>query len=125
MAGFALAVKHSVSFIITNGIGNLISFLGKTSIAAGNAFISYLILSEAKSFQGKIDNIWVPVAIIFALSYIMGAVFMSVYSITSLTLLQCLYADADLQSQKRMSVFKNSNRPKEMTDIVLAISKDS
>lgn len=45
MAGFVLALKHSSSFVITNGIGSMIGFIGKITIATGNTFIGYLLIT--------------------------------------------------------------------------------
>jgi hypothetical protein len=53
----------------------------------------------------------------------MAAVFMSVYSMTSLTLLQCLYADVDICNQLGNDKFTNKQRPKEMHSVVNMLRK--
>lgn len=65
-----------------------------------------------------------PLVVVFLLSYLMAAIFMSVYAITSLTLLQCLYADVDLCKQYGADVYEAKQRPKEMAYIVKILRKD-
>lgn len=50
MSGFALAIKHSVSFIITNGIGYFLNILGKLAIACANTGVGYLILTKVPKY---------------------------------------------------------------------------
>lgn len=96
MNAFSLALKHSGSFLVTNGIGSLISFLGKISIAVANSLVCYLLMTQVESIADTIDNPLVPLIVVFLISYLVAVVFMSVYSTTSLTILQCLYADVDI-----------------------------
>lgn len=45
MAAFVLALKNSASFVITNGIGTLIQFLGKLGISVGNTLVGYVMVT--------------------------------------------------------------------------------
>jgi choline transporter-like protein 2/4/5 len=54
MAAFVLALKNSGSFVITNGIGALIGFLGKITITAGNVFIGYLMLTNISGLKDEL-----------------------------------------------------------------------
>lgn len=96
MAAFVLALKNMATFVITNGVGSLIMFLGKLSISFVNTFIGYLLITHIESFEDDIDNPIPVLAIIFLISYMMSSVFMGLYDTTSLTILQCLYADVDI-----------------------------
>ena len=88
LSACALALKNSATFVITNGIGYLLSFLGKMSIAVGNTCIGYLIINQSLNLQSQqLSSLVGPLALIFIVSYLLGAVFMNVYQITSLTLL--------------------------------------
>ena len=123
LAAFVLALKHSGSFLITNGVGSLITFLGKMTISVGNCLIAYLMLTKAESISSLIGNPFPPLIVVFALSYVMGSVFMSVYSISSLTLLQCLYADVDICDQLGREKFSSKYRPREMESVVYLIRR--
>lgn len=96
IAAFTLALKNSATFLITNGIGGLIRFLGRIAICIANTFIGYLIINYDTELKEDIDNPIVILAVIFLISWTLATVFMEVYSITSLAILQCLYADVDI-----------------------------
>lgn len=124
MAAFILALKNSSSFIITNGVGYLIQLLGKLSISVGNLLLAYVMLTQLDGVAAGAQSPFPPLIIVFAISYIMASIFMSVYSITSLTLLQCLYADVDLCKQAGSDIWESKQRPTEMRSIVNKLRKD-
>jgi len=121
MAAFALALKHSASFVITNGIGTLICFLGKLTISIVNTLFGYFMLEYILKLD--INSPIIPLTVMFLLSYIMAAQVMSVYQITSLTILQCLYADVDICNQKHLDEYESRYRPKEMEEVVNMLKK--
>jgi len=123
MAAFVLALKHSSTFFITNGIGTLIMLLGKLTISVGNTVIGYLMVTNIKSINSELESPIPPLFVIFVISYLMASVFMSVYYVTSLTVLQCLYVDVDICNQKEVNQFKSQNRPVEMEDIIGTLRK--
>jgi len=96
MAAFVLALKNLATFTITNGIGGLIFFLGKMTISMINTLIGYLLITNIESFKEDIDNPLPVLVVIFVISLSMSSVFMNLYDTTSLTVLQCLYADIDI-----------------------------
>jgi hypothetical protein len=126
MASFTLALKHSGSFIITNGIGMMISLLGKMTIAVANTLIGYLIIRETIPVkENGYETPFLPLIVIFVYSYIMATIFMSVYSTTSLCILQCLYADIDMLDTDSEDKFDSRHRPIEMEPIVMMLKKSS
>ena len=123
MEAFALALKNAGSFVITNGIGYLITFLGKLMIAVGNSVIGYLFLTMLPSIKDDIASPISPLIVVAAISYVMAAIFMSIFGTTSLTLLQCLYADVDICKQRQYDEFSSKYRPREMEAIVARLRK--
>ena len=99
-------------------MGMLLEFLAKVTIAIGNAGVGYLMLTEVDQFKNKTDNPWLPIVVIFIISYVMAVMFMSIFSVTSMTLLQCLYVDFDFVKHKGLYYYQNENRPREMMRIV-------
>lgn len=95
MSAFVLALKNAGSFFITNGIGSLIHLIGKGSIIVGNVFIGFFILRFFPEFSELSSPIG-PLVIVGIMSFLLSNVFMEVFSITSLTVLQCLYTDVDI-----------------------------
>lgn len=124
MAAFILALKNSSSFIITNGIGYLIQLLGKLSITTGNVLIAYIMLTQLEGVSAGAQSPFPPLLIVAVVSYVMASIFMSVYAITSLTLLQCLYADVDLCKQAGEDIWQYKQRPVIMNGIVNRLRKD-
>jgi len=96
MAAFILALKQSGSFVIANGVGTLITFLGKATISITNTAIGYVVINNVAEFKEDIDQPVPFLALIFIMSYMMATTFMDVYSGISLAILQCLYADVDI-----------------------------
>jgi len=87
MAAFILALKNSGSFLITNGVGTLISFLGKSTISISNTAIGYIVISNVKEFKEDIDQPIPFLGLIFLMSFMMATTFMDVYSGISLAIL--------------------------------------
>ena len=101
-AGQALTLnkRHAADYVVIDGMGMLLEFLAKVTIAIGNAGVGYLMLTEVDQFKNKTDNPWLPILVIFIISYVMAVMFMSIFSVTSMTLLQCLYVDFDFVKHK-------------------------
>lgn len=56
-------------------------------------------------------------------SYVVAHVFAGLSDITSVTLLQCLYADMDICKQLSRDEYEGTHRPKEMAHIVKCLKK--
>lgn len=95
-SAYSLALKNSATFTITNGIGGVMRLLGRFSICITNTFIGYIIISNVEDLRQTIDNPVVILAAIGLISFLMSSVFMDVYALVSLTILQCLYVDVDI-----------------------------
>lgn len=87
----ALSMKHVKEYRIIDGMGGLLEFLGKMTISLTNTGIAYLILMLAKKYttdaSSAMDDPLEVLCIVFVISYIMAYMFMSIFSITSMTLL--------------------------------------
>jgi len=51
MNAFVLALKNAASFTLTNGIGNLIAFLGKVFIALANTVVAYFMITSTNTIK--------------------------------------------------------------------------
>jgi len=123
MQAFILALKNATSFFITNGIGNFIYFLGKTTISLTNTAIGYLLITYIPDFEEDIDSPMPFLMLIYIMSYMMATTFMEVYAGVSLAILQCLYADIDICNQLGKVPMDNANRPEEMNYVVELLAK--
>lgn len=107
ISGFTLALKNAGTFMIVDGIGTLIRFLGRMTICITNTTFGYLLITYESTLKEDIDNPIVILCLIFLLSWALASVFMEVYSIVSLAILQCLYADVDICNQNREDPMNN------------------
>ena len=123
MSAFVLALKNASSFFITNGIGSLIHLLGKGCIIVANIFVGFIMLRFFPEFENGLGSPIAPLAVVGLMSFMLSNVFMGVFSITSLTILQCLYTDVDICNQHKEDPMNNANRPIEMESIVQMIKK--
>lgn len=80
-------LKHADKFMLVSGIGNIFMFLGKMSIASLTAFVGFVIMEKWPEIETKLDSPMAPTIVIFMIAYVVGAVFISVYSISADTIL--------------------------------------
>lgn len=83
MNAFILILKHADKFLLVGGIGNIFMFLGKMSIASITAFVGFIIMEKWAVIKEQLDSPMAPTLVIFAIAYVVGAVFISVYSISA------------------------------------------
>lgn len=86
LTAFVLALKNAASFLITNGIGSIIHILGKATIVTLNVFFAFLMIRWFPQFS-DVDAPIGPLAVVAIFSFFLANVFISVFSITSLTIL--------------------------------------
>ena len=87
MNAFILMLKHSSKFVLLSGIGNVFIILGKMTIASITTLFGFILLENIKDIEEALDSPIVPLAIIFMISYVVGAVFVSVFSTSANTIL--------------------------------------
>ena len=97
MNAFILALKHHGVFGLTIGIGGVIEFIGKVTIAAANTLIAFIwIYYKINETEEIISDPVTPLIVVFEISYLIAKAFMDVYQTISLTILQCIYTDVDI-----------------------------
>ena len=101
-------------------------FLGKVFISMLNTLICYIILKSWKSIDDKINSPIAPMGAVYVLSYIIASIFMSVYAITSISLLQCFLTDVELSKKEKDGTLDGKDgkhRPKELDALVTALTR--
>lgn len=122
MNGFLLLIKHAGKFTLVAGIGNIFMVLGKMSIAALTTLMGFLIMENWDEIEETLDSPALPLAIIFMIAYFVGAVFISVFSTSANTILQCFLVDLDLSEQEGRSGAKH--RPPALESFVYIAKRD-
>lgn len=87
MNSFILMLKHAGKFTLVSGIGNIFIILGKMTIASLTTLIGFLIMENWVEIKEALDSPLIPLLVIFMISYVVAAVFVSVFATTSNTIL--------------------------------------
>ena len=86
-------------------------FLGKAVIVTSSGFIGYVIIMNS-SLADDVYSPILPVVVIVAIAYLIGSIFLSVYSFASLAILHCFLLDEEIQGNhcpKSLMEFKKVN----------------
>jgi len=81
-------------------VGEIIMFLGKLMIASGTTLGFYFAITYISSIKTNILQPIYLLILVFIMSFAVGILFMSVYSIAMDTILQCFIVDESNQKDK-------------------------
>ena len=62
--------------------------------------MGYMILQESAETKDVVTSPVAPLIVVFCISYLIASIFMGVYTIVSITVLQCMYTDIDICDQE-------------------------
>jgi choline transporter-like protein 2/4/5 len=91
-------------------------FLGRLFIIAVTAIGCYVMLEQWPYFRDRISSPYFPCIVAGFIGYLVGAIFMSVFSFASDTILQCYLLDEELSAEGKGR--PESNRPPIMNDFI-------
>lgn len=91
-----MILKNMARFGAATGIGFIFNVLGVAFIMSANALFVYAGLHYVDAWKGLAAS-WIAPCIVGALQgFLIGAMFMSVFSFSSDTILQCFLVDEEL-----------------------------
>jgi len=101
---FCTAAKNAFETIWANagrysllsGFGGILTFIGKLFITALTVMISYLVFTKTQYYMDNLISPVAPSILIFVISYCVGVLFMSIYSMACDSILTCYIYDEDL-----------------------------
>jgi len=99
---FILILKNLAKFSFVEGIGGVFMFLAKFCIAIVTTLIGFLLLDAFAPDGQKVEDPFLPTALIFAFSYVVAAIFISVFDTSANTILQCYLIDVDIAKQMKL-----------------------
>lgn len=91
-------------------------FLGKFLIVGATAVVCYVLVTRWDKPAAELSSPYFPCIVAGILGYVIGAVFMSIFSFASDTILQCFLLDEELSNQGKNR--PASNRPPLMNDFI-------
>jgi len=121
--GFLLILKHSMTFTFTAGLGGIFNLLGKLTVCICNVIVGFLALNYLPTIHEKINSPVGPLGVVFMISFVISALFMSMYTTTSICILHCLFADVDICKTMGYDEMQGQNRPAEMKSVVKVLAK--
>lgn len=90
-------IKNAFRFGTIGSIGFIFQLLGVAFIAFTNALIVYVLLHYVPNFIGLAKNWMPPVFIGFLEGFLIGSLFMNLFSFSSDTILQAFCLDEELK----------------------------
>ena len=94
---FLLILKNAIRFGTANSIGFIFNVLGVLFITASNGLVVYAVLHYYEPYIGKINNWIAPCGVASLQGFIIGNMFMSVFSFSSDTILQSFLVDEEMK----------------------------
>jgi len=116
---FCTSAKNAMSLLwdnagrasIVQGMGGIFVFVGEGFVCLLTSFICYVILTTSDNYKSY--SPWLPLIVIFFISYTVGALFMSIYGMAMDAILQCF-----CQDEKDNGVGKAKNCPELLRDFL-------
>ncbi len=118
---FCLVIKNAARFGVVNSIGCIFMFIGKLFIIVTTCITCYLLIDNVATFSDNVSGFPVGILVVVAIiCYFVGSLFMSVFSFSSDTILQCFLLDEEIAQHNPNRV---DNRPPEMRAFVEDLAK--
>jgi len=114
-------LKHSSKFILVTSFGAVFMFLGRIAISSLVAFFCFMIIDNYPGYQKEIPNPALPVFLIWVMAMVISGVYLSTFTISANTILQCFLVDYDLALQEGIEGAKH--RPPALEGFLYLIDK--
>lgn len=92
---FMLMLKNSAKFAFVASVSNMFMYLAKISVSFLVVLTCWAIINAMKNGITELDEAFGPLFVIFLVSYIISAIFISVFHTSANTILQCFLVDRE------------------------------
>mmetsp|Transcript_28906 Transcript_28906/g.35727 ORF Transcript_28906/g.35727 Transcript_28906/m.35727 type:complete len:253 (+) Transcript_28906:1115-1873(+) len=96
---FILILKNKAKFAFVEGIADVFMFLAKFFISCATTGLSWLCMEA----MVEVKSPFMPLFIIFMLSYMIASVFIAVFDVSANTILQCYLLDKSVAAQQGLA----------------------
>lgn len=96
---FILILKNAAKFAFVEGIADVFMFLAKFFISISTTVASWGLMSV----MTDIESPFMPLFVIFLLSYMIASVFIAVFDVAANTILQCYLMDKSIAAQNGLN----------------------
>lgn len=97
---FLLVLKNSVKFAMVDTMAGFFTLIAKLCISISTTAIGFALMGPMLPEGVQLGEPFVPILFIFLMSYVIGAVFVSIFDAGANTMLQCYLMDMDIWRQK-------------------------
>lgn len=111
-----LIVKNAFRFGAVASIGGIFMFLGRIFIICFSVACCYLMMTQWPEIKANTTSPYFPCIVAGIIGFLIGAIFMSVFSFACDTILQCFLLDEELGAQGKGR--PPGNRPPLMNDFI-------
>lgn len=115
---FRLLVRNAAKFAVVNGFSAIFIFFGKCTIGAITALICFYMIDSDSELKGSQYAPTILTIASFLLGYVMAMIFLTVYELSSIAILQCFMIDEET------SKGEGKNRPPTLEPLSYVV-KDS
>jgi len=116
-SGFGVIIRNLGRTSALAAIGGVFQLLGLLFVACGTGIIGYEMIININSINSQLNSPILPVIVMVIFGYTVGYIFMSVYSMSQDTFLQCFLVDEDTNNgtakfaPSELHAFYNAERP--------------
>jgi hypothetical protein len=96
-------IRHLGRWSILHLIGGIFNIIGKLFIAALTGLIGYVIITEAKMFNEKLNSPVGPTLVFIIIGWLIGHIFISIYGNASDALMHCFLVDCEINKDPKFS----------------------
>lgn len=94
---FCLVMRNAGRFTSTNVVGYIMMFLGKGTIMAASCYLTFVLIKETKP---EVEQPLLPAFIILLVSYMVGSMFISIFSFSATAILHCFILDEETEGSR-------------------------
>mmetsp|Transcript_34076 Transcript_34076/g.24582 ORF Transcript_34076/g.24582 Transcript_34076/m.24582 type:complete len:95 (+) Transcript_34076:1646-1930(+) len=91
-----IVLKNARKFAFVSSVANIFMYLAKMAISLATVMTCWAIVSASSGNIVTLDDIFGPLLMIFLSSYLVCAIFMSIFHTSAITILQCFLVDREI-----------------------------
>ena len=115
---FMMVLKNAATYALTETMGTIIITLGKFLISLGNTLILFVVITKAPFISTEINSPFAPSILIFIISFTFTSIFLSIYNVSSTSIMQCFIVDVEISKKEGRDHVYGDNRPEELSDLI-------
>lgn len=104
-ASFFLIVRNAGRFGSATIIGWIMMMLGKGTIMAASAYVTIVVMTYG---YPDVDNPFIPAIMIAVFAYLVGSLFLSIFSFSSTAIMHCFLLDEETGGSKQTPEYLKS-----------------